>query len=48
MKSQKAGLKLDWNINEFNKFSVRWSYVDAKQTLGLGGIATLNTTRPLV
>lgn len=44
VKSQKAGLKLDWNINEFNKFSVRWSYVDAKQTLGLGGIATLNTT----
>ena len=30
VKSQKAGLKLDWNINEFNKFSVRWSYVDAK------------------
>ena len=44
VKSQKVGLKLDWNINEFNKFSVRWSYVDAKQTLGLGGIATLNTT----
>lgn len=44
VKSQKAGLKLDWNINAFNKFSLRWSYVDAKQTLGLGGIATLNTT----
>ena len=44
VKSQKAGVKLDWNINDFNKFSIRWSYVDAKQLNGLGGIATLNTT----
>ena len=44
IKSQKAGVKLDWNINDFNKFSIRWSYVDAKQLNGLGGIATLNTT----
>lgn len=43
VKSQKGGLKLDWNINDFNKFSIRWSYVDAKQLLGLGGMATLNT-----
>ena len=43
IKSQKGGLKLDWNINDFNKFSIRWSYVDAKQLLGLGGMASLNT-----
>lgn len=36
-------MKLDWNINDFNKFSIRWSYVDAKQLLGLGGMASLNT-----
>lgn len=30
-KSTKAGVKLDWNINEFNKASVRWSLVNAKQ-----------------
>ena len=43
-KSQKAGVKLDWNINEFNKFSIRWSYVDAKRNLGLGTISSLYTT----
>lgn len=43
-KSHKAGLKLDWNINDFNKLSVRWSLVDAKRNLGLGGIASLYTT----
>lgn len=41
--SNKASVKLDWNINDFNKFSIRWSYVDAKQLLGLGGMASLNT-----
>ena len=30
-KSDKAGIKLDWNINEKNKFSFRWSLVHAKQ-----------------
>lgn len=44
VKSQKGGVKLDWNINDFNKLSLRWSIVDASQTLGLGGIATLNTS----
>lgn len=29
--SDKAGLKLDWNINERNHASLRWSLVDAKQ-----------------
>jgi len=43
IKSDKLGLKLDWNINDFNKFSVRWSYVNAKQLNGLGGISSLNT-----
>lgn len=42
-KSDKAGFKLDWNINDFNKFAVRWSYVNAKQLNGSGGISTLNT-----
>lgn len=29
--SDKVGLKLDWNINERNHASLRWSFVDAKQ-----------------
>lgn len=41
--SDKMGVKLDWNINDFNKFSLRWSYVTAASLKGLGGIATLNT-----
>lgn len=41
--SNKAGVKLDWNINDFNKFSLRWSYVNASSMKGGGGIATLNT-----
>ena len=41
--SNKAGVKLDWNINDFNKFTVRWSYVNARSMKGGGGIATLNT-----
>ena len=44
IKSQKAGVKLDWNINDFNKLSLRWSFVTAKQLNGLGGIATLNSS----
>lgn len=30
-RSDKAGLKLDWNINERNHASLRWSLVDARQ-----------------
>ena len=41
--SNKASVKLDWNINDFNKLSVRWSYVNARSMKGGGGIATLNT-----
>ena len=36
-KSEKMGLKLDWNINDFNKLSVRWSYVKGNQTKANGG-----------
>ena len=43
IKNEKYGLKLDWNINESNKFTVRWSYVDASQLLGIGGRLTANT-----
>ena len=41
--SNKAGFKIDWNINDFNKFMVRWSYVNASTLNGRGGISTLNT-----
>lgn len=44
VRSHKGGVKLDWNINDFNKLSVRWSLVDARQLLGLGTMSTLNTT----
>ena len=43
IRSEKYGLKLDWNINDFNKLSFRYSHVDGQQLNGLGGIATLNT-----
>ena len=43
VKSTKAGVKLDWNISDFNKLSLRWSLVDASQLNGLGSIAALNT-----
>ena len=42
-KSDKAGLKLDWNINEFNKFAIRWSLVKAEQLSGGGSASSLNT-----
>ncbi len=42
-KSDKAGLKLDWNMNEFNKFSVRWSLVSAEQLSGGGSSTSLNS-----
>ena len=43
VKSQKWGVKLDWNINDFNKMTFRYSHVDGQQLNGLGGIATVNT-----
>ena len=42
-KSDKAGVKLDWNINDNNKFTFRWSLVNAKQLNSAGGISSLNT-----
>ena len=42
-KSDKAGLKLDWNINEFNKFAFRWSLVKAEQLSGGGSASSLNS-----
>ena len=42
-KSDKAGLKLDWNINEFNKFAIRWSLVKAEQLSGGGSASSLNS-----
>lgn len=41
-KSQKGGIKLDWNINEFNKATFRWSLVNAKQLNNGGGRTALN------
>lgn len=41
-KSDKAGVKLDWNINTFNKFSFRWSLVNAKRLNNTGSRSTLN------
>lgn len=41
-KSEKAGVKLDWNINEFNKASVRWSLVTAKRLNNAGSKSALN------
>jgi len=43
IKSDKVGGKIDWNINEANKFSVRYSYVNASSLKGLGSISSLNT-----
>lgn len=42
-KSDKAGIKLDWNINDANKLTLRWSLVDAKRLAGNGGISSLYT-----
>ena len=41
-KSNKLGAKIDWNINDFNKFSFRWSYVDAKQLNAVSSSSSLN------
>ena len=43
IENDKGGIKLDWNINEANKLTARWSIVDAKQLLGIGGRLTANT-----
>ncbi len=41
-KSDKIGAKIDWNINEFNKFSLRWSFVNAKQLNNTSSATSLN------
>lgn len=43
-KSEKASVKLDWNINDNNKLSLRWGIVDAAQLSGVGGQTSLNTS----
>ena len=43
-KSNKAGLKLDWNVNDKHKFSFRWSLVSAKQLNSASDAGTLNAS----
>lgn len=43
-KSDKFGIKLDWNINEQHHASFRWSLVDAKQRNNTSGSSSLNTS----
>lgn len=41
--SDKVGLKLDWNINDRNHASLRWSFVDAKQNNNTTTASNLRT-----
>ncbi len=41
-KSNKIGAKIDWNINEANKFSFRWSNVVAKQLNNVSSASSVN------
>ena len=43
-KSHKATAKIDWNINQNNHASFRWSLVDAKQLNSVSGAKSLNAT----
>ncbi|MDO4181279.1 MAG: TonB-dependent receptor, partial [Bacteroidales bacterium] len=43
-KSDKAGIKLDWNINNKNHASFRWSMVSAKQLNSVSSASTLNSS----
>lgn len=42
-KSDKGGVKLDWNISDAHKLSLRWSIVGAKQLNGNSTVRQLNT-----
>ena len=42
-KSNKATAKIDWNINNDNHFSFRWSLVDAKQLNSTSNASNLNS-----
>ena len=41
-RSDKAGVKLDWNINTYNRLTLRWSLVHAKQLNNTGSRTSLN------
>lgn len=43
-KSDKAGIKLDWNINNKNKASFRWSLVSARQLNSTSGASSLSSS----
>lgn len=43
-KSDKAGVKLDWNINSKHNASIRWSLVSAKQLNAASGATSLNSS----
>ncbi len=43
-KSNKATVKLDWNVNDKNHASFRWSMVDAKQLNSTSGAKALNAS----
>jgi len=43
-KSNKASAKIDWNINNNNHFSFRWSLVAAKQLNSVSGAAAMSAT----
>lgn len=43
-KSDKANVKLDWNINDRHKASLRWSLVSARQANSVSSAAYLNAT----
>ncbi len=43
-RSDKAGIKLDWNVNDKQKLSFRWSWVSAEQLNSTSTATTLNAT----
>ncbi len=43
-KSDKAGLKLDWNISDRHKASFRWSFVSARQASSASSATYLNSS----